>query len=87
MIAKDVQIGETYAVLVSGLMAPVKIVEEHHVKGWWGINIRTGRSIRIRTAGRLRRVLSQKEKDMFSKKIRTFDNEEKRTELVGGACG
>lgn len=65
MLAKDVCIGETYVVRVSGLLAPVKIVEKHHVKGWWGENIRTGRRVRIPTAGKLRGVLAQKQADMF----------------------
>lgn len=58
MLKKDVQVGATYVVKVSGKTAGVKIVAEHHLGGWLGRNIATGRDIRVRTAARLRRLVS-----------------------------
>ncbi len=50
----DVEIGEVYAVKVSGKMAPVVIDEEHSNGGWVGTNQDTNRQVRIKTARRLR---------------------------------
>jgi hypothetical protein len=52
----DVQIGSTYNVKVSGRVVPVRITRESPYGGWVGQNIKTGREVRIRTAGRLRGV-------------------------------
>jgi hypothetical protein len=54
MKKKDVVIGETYAVKVSGKIAPVKIISESIYGGWNGLNVRTKREVRIRSAMRLR---------------------------------
>jgi hypothetical protein len=54
MKAKDVHIGETYEVKVSGKIQPVRITAESPYGGWVGINTETGREVRFRTAGRLR---------------------------------
>ncbi len=64
MKAKDVKLGETYAVKVSGKIQPVKLTREandfadrngsRHSGGWHGINQNTGRDIRIRSAAKLR---------------------------------
>jgi hypothetical protein len=55
MRKKDVQIGETYIVKVSGNLVPVRLTGESRYGGWDGINTKTKRSVRIKTAARLRR--------------------------------
>jgi len=54
MLARDVYIGEEYAVKVSGKLTRVRIVAANPHGGWDGVNVATGRSVRLRTAGRLR---------------------------------
>ena len=55
MRKKDVRVGGIYEVKVSGRIAPVRLRAEHWTgKGWEGINILTGRDIRVPTAARLR---------------------------------
>ena len=54
MQKRNVKIGTTYIVKVSGTLAKVRITREHERGGWYGINLATGREIRIRTAARLR---------------------------------
>ena len=54
MRGRDVVIGATYAAKVSGQVVPVQIEGESRYGGWDGVNIETGRAVRIRTAGRLR---------------------------------
>ncbi len=54
MKAEGVQIGDVYAVKVSGSIAPVVIDEEHSNGGWVGTNQETNRQVRIKTARRLR---------------------------------
>ena len=49
-----VKVGATYIVKVSGTLAKVRITREHVRGGWCGINLATGREVRIRTAARLR---------------------------------
>ena len=56
MRKNDVQIGSTYNIKVSGHVVPVRITRESPYGGWVGQNIKTGREVRIRTAGRLRGV-------------------------------
>jgi hypothetical protein len=58
---KDVRIGGVYQVKVSGQLQQVKIQQESPYGGWDGINLRTKRSVRIRSAARLRRELSAKD--------------------------
>jgi hypothetical protein len=50
----DVQVGEAYAVKVSGNVVPVVLDEEHPNGGWVGTNQETNRQVRIKNAGRLR---------------------------------
>lgn len=50
----EVQAGKTYIVRVSGSLVPVRIIGESAFGGWDGTNLKTGRRIRIRTAGKLR---------------------------------
>ena len=51
----DVKIGETYVVKVSGALVPVRILGPCSYGGWTGKSERTGREVRVRSAGRLRR--------------------------------
>ncbi len=44
----NVKVGSTYIVKVSGTLARVRITREHERGGWCGINLATGREIRIR---------------------------------------
>ena len=50
----EVKIGETYAVKVSGQIAPVVIDEVHPAGGWVGTNQETNRQVRVKSAQRLR---------------------------------
>lgn len=54
MKAKEVEIGKTYAMKISGRIVPVKILGTSPYGGWSGKNLKTGRVVHIRTAGRLR---------------------------------
>jgi hypothetical protein len=53
----NVKIGATYLVKVSGTLAKVRLTRESDRGGWYGVNLATGREIRIRTAARLRSEL------------------------------
>ena len=54
----DVQTGATYLVKVAGNMVPVKITREHDNGGWEGTSVKTGKTIRIKSAQRLRKRLA-----------------------------
>lgn len=54
MKQKEIHIGCKYAAKVSGRIVTVKIIEESIYGGWDAINIETGRSVRIKSAQRLR---------------------------------
>jgi len=56
MKASQVKIGEVYTVKVSGKLTDVRITGESQYGGWDGINEATGRGVRFKTAGRLRKV-------------------------------
>jgi hypothetical protein len=53
----DVQTGGTYLVKVAGNLVPVKITREHDNGGWEGRSVKTGKTIRIKSAQRLRKCL------------------------------
>lgn len=55
MKKNEVEVGEVYLVKVSGKLVEVKIVDESSFGGWIGRNLATGRKVRIKTAGRLRK--------------------------------
>lgn len=55
MKAKDVQIGQVYRAKVSGKITKVRIINESAHGGWEGVNLETGRKIRIKTGRRLRK--------------------------------
>lgn len=50
----QIQIGKTYRAKVSGKLANVRITGECLYGGWDGINTDTGRTVRIKSAQRLR---------------------------------
>lgn len=54
MKAKNVHVGDVYAVKVSGKIAEVKIDFETLPRGWVGTNLATGRTVLVKTAARLR---------------------------------
>jgi len=55
MKKSDVQIGATYLVKVASNLVPVKITREHDSGGGWeGTSVKTGKTIRIKSAQRLR---------------------------------
>lgn len=54
MKKSEVVIGEEYIAKVSGRIATVKITGASPDGGWRGVNVATGREIRIRSASRLR---------------------------------
>jgi len=59
MLKKDVQIGKAYLVKVSGKLVPVRLTREHWNGGWTGTNTTTGREVRVKTAAKLRREITQ----------------------------
>ena len=50
----DVEICGTYTAKVSGQLVPVRIDAVNPFGGWLATNLMTGRTVRIRTAARLR---------------------------------
>ena len=58
MKQKDVQIGGTYVAKVSGQLAEVRIDAVNPHGGWNATNIATGRTVRIKSAQRLRRTVA-----------------------------
>lgn len=54
----QVEIGALYVVKVSGVLTTVRVDAESPYGGWVGTNVKTGRQVRLRTAGRLRRATS-----------------------------
>ena len=50
----EVQLGSVYKCKVSGKLVSVKITNENPSGGWQGLNLNTGKSVRIKSAQRLR---------------------------------
>jgi len=50
----EVEVGGLYLVKVSGSLVTVRLTGESPYGGWVGVNTRTNREVRIRTAARLR---------------------------------
>lgn len=59
MKKRDIEIGNTYIVKVSGVLAKVRITGESPYGGWRGLNLATGREVRIPSAARLRRPANE----------------------------
>ena len=53
MLKSEVRIGGLYHAKVSGDRVIVKVLSEHPIKGWYAENLKTGRSIHVKTAARL----------------------------------
>ena len=73
MQKQNVHLGTTYIVKVSGTLAKVRITREHDCGGWYGINLATGREVRIRTAARLRSELQPAEGISYDEARRIVD--------------
>lgn len=58
MLKKDIIIGQTYTAKVSDKLATVRITSTSIYGGWNAVNTATGREVRIKTAGRLRKPVS-----------------------------
>ena len=54
MRRNEVIVGETYVAMVSGKLAPVRITGDSPYGGWDAVNTQTNRTVRIRSAARLR---------------------------------
>lgn len=50
----EVEIGGTYTAKISGNVVPVKILRESPYGGWEAKNTKTGRTVRIKSAQKLR---------------------------------
>lgn len=64
MRSTDIEVGEVYAVKVSGKVRPVRITtkvcnRQGRRDGWMGINLRTGREVHIRSPQRCRYQMSK----------------------------
>lgn len=54
MKKEQVKLGKRYCAKVSGQIAVVRLLKESPYGGWDAVNEDTGRSVRIKTAARLR---------------------------------
>ena len=61
MNKSDVSIGATYLLKVAGNLVPVKIIREHPGGGWEGTSVKTGKTIRIKSAQRIQKRLAEKQ--------------------------
>ncbi|RKY23151.1 MAG: hypothetical protein DRP83_09690, partial [Planctomycetota bacterium] len=59
MKKNEVKIGGVYKTKVSNNIVSVKITHERPSGSWDGLNLKTGKTVRIKTAQRLRGVVSQ----------------------------
>ncbi len=75
MKKNNVDIGATYAAKVSGKLARVRIERESPYGGWDATNVDTGRRVRIKSAQRLRRAVSDAKR---AKAIAAADQENAR---------
>ena len=55
MKKNEIKIGTTYLAKVTGKVVPVKITRENRLGGWDAVNTATGKTIRIKSAARLRK--------------------------------
>jgi len=86
----DVKIGGTYMVKVASNLVPVKITREHDKGGWEGTSVKTGKSIRIKTAQRLRAEAGSKSGSDSPKpaktKAKATDDKPKKLGLLDAAA-
>lgn len=57
MKSNQIEVGATYSAKVSGQLVPVQVVELGLGGGFWAKNLQTGRTIRLKSARRLRGLL------------------------------
>ncbi len=55
MKKQDIVIGKVYVMKVSGFLRPVRVEATCTYGGWSGTNLDTGRTVRIKTAAKLRK--------------------------------
>jgi hypothetical protein len=55
MKRNEVKVGGVYVAKVSGRLVEVRLLRESPYGGWEALSLATGRTVRIKTAGRLRR--------------------------------
>ena len=54
MQKNEIETGKVYSVKVSGKMTELKVKGAHHLGGWRCLNMRTNRTVRVKTARRFR---------------------------------
>jgi len=62
MKKKEVEIGQCYRVKISGKTTVVQITHLGNQKGWWAVNLRTGRDVRIKSAAKLRKHVGDRKR-------------------------
>jgi hypothetical protein len=80
MKKNEVKVGQCYKVKVSGSIAEVRITGENPHGGWDGVNVATNRAVRIKSAQRLRGLVSRPAKRTVARTM-----EEAQTAGDGGA--
>jgi hypothetical protein len=63
----EVKVGQTYRIKVSGSIAEVRITSENRHGGWDGVNVATNRSVRIKSAQRIRSEVNRPTKRVVAK--------------------
>src|SRR5438552_1629462 len=66
----DVSVGKNYLARISGKLTHVRLLRVNPLGGWDGINLRTGRSVRIRTGAKLRKEIVAANAPINKNKIR-----------------
>ena len=69
MNAKDVKLGNVYVVKVGDRLCQVKVHSKSRFGGWDGMNLATGRQVRIKTAARLRYEVTKAEPMVASRPV------------------
>jgi len=59
MRKSQIKVGKVYQAKVSNRLVPVRIDSESPSGGWYATNTTTGNKVRIRTAGRLRKEITE----------------------------
>ena len=59
MRKKEIEIGKTYLAKVSGKLTAVRLTGNSPYKGYDGLNLKTGRTVRIKTAAKLRKEFTE----------------------------
>lgn len=62
MLKVNVKIGGIYIAKISGNLTRVHLDRESEHGGWWATNLATRREVRIRSAAKLRREITEFEK-------------------------